>query len=69
MVVAQPLLFITTESSLWLSFNFDYNVDDYSDKYNLLKIRRHYPLDLGNTIRPENDYLFSDSEIFKSRKN
>ena len=50
----------------WLSIDLDYKLDDYSDKYNLLKIRRYYPPDLGNTIR-EDEYLFSDSEIFKKQ--
>jgi len=50
----------------WLSFDFDYNVDDYSDKYNLLKIRRNYPPNLGNTTRTD-EYLFSDSKIFKKQ--
>ena len=50
----------------WLSIDLDYKIDDYSDKYNLLKIRRYYPPDLGNTIRND-EYLFSDSEIFKKQ--
>ena len=50
----------------WLSIDFDYKIDDYSDKYNLLKIRRYYPLDLGNSIRND-EYLFSDSDILKKQ--
>ena len=50
----------------WLSFDFDYNLDDYSDKYNLLKIRRNYSPNLGNTTRVD-EYLFSDSEILKKQ--
>ena len=50
----------------WLSFDFDYNLDDYSDKYKLLKIRRNYSPNLGNTTRLD-EYFFSDSEIFKKQ--
>tara|TARA_B100000579_G_scaffold169508_1_gene138020 strand:+ start:9367 stop:11790 length:2424 start_codon:yes stop_codon:yes gene_type:complete len=51
----------------WLSVNLIYDLENKTDKYNFLKRRRSFVPDLGNAHRSEDNYLFSDSDIFEKQ--
>ena len=60
-------IYFNYKPNQWLSMDLDFDIKNKTNKYNFLKRRRSFVPDLGNAHRLQDNYLFSDSEIFEKQ--